>query len=131
MPAKNKYHRTVGFSGNQPSDVYDILLAYGVTCPARQHAIKKLLLAGERGKGNTTQDLAEAKQAIQRALELENPLLTINILPCRCGQHPFLHAADDRFLIKCDNRKCNRPKAIGRSMTSVSEIWNDLIQRTS
>jgi len=30
-------------------DIYDILVAYGVTCPARQHAIKKLMLAGQRG----------------------------------------------------------------------------------
>lgn len=52
-------------------DVYCVLDAFNVTCPARQHAIKKLLCAGIRGKGNATQDLTEAADAVRRAIELE------------------------------------------------------------
>ena len=52
-------------------DVYTVLHAYEVLCPARQHAIKKLLCAGLRGKGDTLQDLTEARVAIDRAIEIE------------------------------------------------------------
>ncbi len=52
-------------------DVYAVLKAFNVTCPARQHAIKKLLCAGEREKGSIMQDLKEAKDAIVRACEIE------------------------------------------------------------
>lgn len=53
-----------------PIDVYDVLVAFGVTCPARQHAIKKLLCAGLRGNGDVRQDLLEAVRATERAVEL-------------------------------------------------------------
>lgn len=52
-------------------DVYAVLDAFQVTCPARQHAIKKLLCSGIRGKGDTLQDLKEAKDAISRAIQME------------------------------------------------------------
>lgn len=52
-------------------DVYAVLIAFGVTCPARQHAIKKLLCAGIRDKGSAVQDLQEAKDAIDRCVQLE------------------------------------------------------------
>jgi hypothetical protein len=51
-------------------DVYEVLVAFGVTCPARAHAIKKLLFAGQRGKGNSTDDLIGAAAAVSRAIEL-------------------------------------------------------------
>ena len=52
-------------------DVYAVLDAFGVTCPARQHAIKKLLCSGVRGKGDTLQDLREARDAVERSIELQ------------------------------------------------------------
>lgn len=52
-------------------DVYAVLVAFKVICPARQHAIKKLLCAGERNKGNALNDLMDASAAINRAIELE------------------------------------------------------------
>lgn len=64
----NKYQRTVkGVS----IDVYDVLKAWNVTNPAVQHAIKKLLQPGQRGVKSVAQDLCEAKQSIERAIELE------------------------------------------------------------
>jgi hypothetical protein len=42
----------------------------GNECPARQHAIKKLLTAGIRYKGDVSQDLTEAHDAISRAIEI-------------------------------------------------------------
>jgi hypothetical protein len=129
MPTTSKYHRTVGPFGNKASDIYDILLAYGVTCPARQHAIKKLLLAGQRGKGNTTQDLAEAKQAIQRAIEIENPLqsgVAAVIHPCKCGSQATLNTANGMVLIQCDNPKCVNVGIPLNSKMNAVRIWNQI-----
>lgn len=52
-------------------DVYAVLEAFAVACPARQHAIKKLLCAGLRDKGSQLDDLIGASAAINRAIELE------------------------------------------------------------
>ena len=52
-------------------DVYDILSAFNVTCPALQHAIKKLLMPGQRGAKNRLADLIEARQALDRAIDME------------------------------------------------------------
>ena len=51
-------------------DVYDVLRAFNVTDPAIQHAIKKLLCTGIRGHKDTRQDLEEAIQSIERALDV-------------------------------------------------------------
>lgn len=53
-------------------DVYAVLEAFRVTCPARGHAIKKLLCAGLRGKGSELQDLDEAINSCgPRILEMQ------------------------------------------------------------
>lgn len=52
-------------------DVYAVLEAFGVACPARQHALKKLLCAGLRGKGGQVEDLTEAVHALYRAIEMQ------------------------------------------------------------
>lgn len=67
----NKYLRPIKTSNEGTIDVYDVLEIFEVKCPARQHAVKKLLCAGIRGKGDTLQDLEETAGAIQRAIELE------------------------------------------------------------
>ncbi len=51
-------------------DVYAVLVAFDVTCPATAHCAKKLLCAGLRGKGDRLSDLREAKAAIERAIEI-------------------------------------------------------------
>jgi hypothetical protein len=51
-------------------DVYDVLRAFAVTDPAIQHAIKKLLCTGIRGHKDSRQDLEEAIQSIERALDV-------------------------------------------------------------
>lgn len=52
-------------------DVYAVLVAFGVTCPATAHAIKKLLAAGQRGKGSRLDDLQGALAAVSRAIEIK------------------------------------------------------------
>ena len=51
-------------------DVYDVLMAYSVTNPADQHAIKKMLMPGKRGVKDANQDRREAIQSLERAIEL-------------------------------------------------------------
>ncbi len=53
------------------ADVYAVLIAFNVSCPARQHAVKKLLCSGIRGKGDCLQDLREARDAIDRAIQIQ------------------------------------------------------------
>jgi hypothetical protein len=65
----SKYLRTVQLIDGKV-DVYAVLVAFGVSCPARQHAIKKLLCAGLRGKGDELQDLHEAGDAVDRAIQI-------------------------------------------------------------
>lgn len=50
-------------------DVYAVLTAFGVPCHATGHAIKKLLCAGDRGKGSRIQDLQGAMAALNRAMD--------------------------------------------------------------
>lgn len=72
--AGNKYLRTIHSAVEHGEailvDVYAVLKAFGVTCPARQHAIKKLLCAGLRDKGSALQDLTETLAAVSRAIQL-------------------------------------------------------------
>ncbi len=51
-------------------DVYDVLKAFDVTCPALQHLIKKALKAGNRGHKTTAEDLADIVASAKRAEEM-------------------------------------------------------------
>ena len=66
---ENKYQKAVNIT-REWLDVYDVLAIFGVTCPARQHAVKKLLFAGLRGRKSAKQDLEEVLQAVNRAIDL-------------------------------------------------------------
>ena len=67
-PKENKYMRDCK---GIKIDVYDVLKCFGVTNPATAHAVKKLLAGGKRGHKDLLQDLKEAKESIERAIELE------------------------------------------------------------
>lgn len=51
-------------------DVYSVLEAFQVVNPGIQHAVKKLLCAGIRGKVTMTQDIQEAIDALYRAKQI-------------------------------------------------------------
>ena len=66
---RNKYSREI-----KPGvyvDVYDVLQAFGVTCPAMAHGIKKMLAPGQRGAKDSIQDKREAIASIERSIEME------------------------------------------------------------
>ena len=50
-------------------DPYRILLAWGITHPAQQHAVKKLLRAGRSVKA-LEDDIGEVIEALERWLEM-------------------------------------------------------------
>ncbi len=52
-------------------DVYRVLVLFGVTNPCIQHAIKKLLCAGQRGIKDQKQDVQEAIASLLRYLEMQ------------------------------------------------------------
>lgn len=73
----SKYHRTITQTIRGEThrcsivvDVYDVLRAFNVTCPAAQHAVKKLLCPGLRGQKTAEQDIEEAANSCRRAIEL-------------------------------------------------------------
>ena len=66
----SKYLRDIQTTLDGKIDVYAVLMAFNVTSPARQHAIKKLLCAGIRGKNNEMNDVKEAKDAIERDIQM-------------------------------------------------------------
>ena len=69
-PSGAKYLREIPCMTQGHADVYAVLDAFEVTCPARQHAIKKMLCAGLRGKADELQDLIEARDAVDRAVQM-------------------------------------------------------------
>lgn len=62
----NKYQKSIK---GVTVDVYDVLRAFEVTSPPIQHAVKKLLMPGNRGHKDQLQDVQEALQSIQREIE--------------------------------------------------------------
>ena len=68
----SKYQKQFRSTSGQEfhADVYAVLEAFNVTCPARQHAIKKLLMAGQRGSKSEFQDLHEALASVSRAVDM-------------------------------------------------------------
>lgn len=67
--SENKYNRQCK---GVTIDVYDVIKAFNVTCPALQHLIKKSLCTGLRGHKSREQDLLEILASAKRAVELNN-----------------------------------------------------------
>ena len=63
----NKYNRQLK---SETVDVYDVLKAFNVTCPALQHLIKKALCAGLKGHKDISTDLNDILESAKRAVEL-------------------------------------------------------------
>lgn len=68
----SKYDREIiGIDGTVTRvDVYRVLDAFGVSDPATQHAIKKMLCMGLRGHKDYLTDLNDAIESLQKAREL-------------------------------------------------------------
>lgn len=69
---RNKYHREI--KPGVHVDVYDVLAAFTADLHGRikaavDHGLKKMLCAGERGHKDLRQDLVEARQSLDRAIQ--------------------------------------------------------------
>ena len=51
-------------------DVYRVIDLFGVTDPCLQHALKKVMAAGQRGAKNARKDISEAIDSLSRKLEM-------------------------------------------------------------
>lgn len=68
----SKYNREIiGIDGTVTTvDVYRVIDAFGVSDPATQHAIKKMLCTGLRGHKDYLTDLNDSIESLQKAKEL-------------------------------------------------------------
>ena len=68
----SKYDREIiGIDGTVTTvDVYRVLDAFGVSDPAMQHAIKKMLCTGLRGHKDYLTDLNDSIDSLQKSKEL-------------------------------------------------------------
>ena len=66
-----KYLREIVGLRDGKADVYTVIEIFDVRCPALQHGLKKVLCAGARGKNPCIEDLIEARDAMTRAIELQ------------------------------------------------------------
>lgn len=64
----NHYHKSVKHL--EAIDVYRVLQLFGVTDPCLQHAVKKLLCAGQRGVKPVAKDVQEAIDSLTRWQEM-------------------------------------------------------------
>lgn len=67
----SKYSKSLPESVCSDVDVYVVLRLFEVHDPGIQHAVKKLLFAGQRGHKSREQDLKEALQSIHRTMQLD------------------------------------------------------------
>ena len=51
-------------------DVYRVIDLFGVTDPCLQHALKKVMAAGQRGPKDARKDISEAIDSLNRKLEM-------------------------------------------------------------
>jgi len=75
---RNKYdHLICNYLGqNMVVDVYDVLIAWEVSCPIMSHLVKKGLQCGGRGHKDRLTDLRDIRSSIDRAIEQQ--LVNIN-----------------------------------------------------
>lgn len=108
----NKYDREI-----KPGvwvDVYDVIEAYKVKCPAIQHALKKLLATGNRGHKDYMTDLNESIDSIERGIQLEEARqpsspITLDSKVNNCSAREvckFLSLYDNKVTCSVDDDLC-------------------------
>lgn len=76
----SKYHKPlIGLCGTRViTDVYRVLDAYPTNSSSIDHAVKKLLNAGQRGHKDKITDYENAIESIEQAIQLEKQKLTLD-----------------------------------------------------
>jgi hypothetical protein len=68
--AQQHPHYYVDVTGLSKVDIYRLLELFGVNSPSMQHAIKKLLVAGQRGHKDAATDVNDAIKSLTRWVEM-------------------------------------------------------------
>jgi hypothetical protein len=94
---KKYHHELKGVIGGNKIDIYGVIETFGVKDASIQHAIKKLLCAGNRSKATKIQDLEEAVTAIVRGIEvLESEIAKSSVVePGEIDQVDFINPPDN------------------------------------
>ena len=71
MSEQNHSHYFKNVSNLKYIDIYRVLILFDVTDPCLQHAVKKLLCAGNRGVKDELKDVQEAISSLTRYLEIK------------------------------------------------------------
>lgn len=100
-------------------DVYAVLEAFGVTCPARAHAVKKLLCCGSRGKGGELDDLLGVEAAVSRAIEIQK-------VRDKLAQ-PMAPAGKWEVSVTCEARQTDEPATPAQG--AVGKILDEMLSR--
>ena len=116
---KNKY--AVDCKGRS-IDVYDVLNAFGVTCPAAQYAIKKLLMPGKRGHKSELGDLLEARASVDRAIDLARERHAVEDAKAKQLDAIFSQGTALTMGV-CDDAPVN-------SALTDRELWDKIIRNT-
>lgn len=119
--AHDKYKKDISNLETSFIDVYRVLTLFNVTDPCIQHAVKKLLCAGGRGVKDKEQDIHEARDSMNRWIEMrleetekpEMPAWDINVLNPEIAAHRNFVKAQDILYGANTNEKtlsANEPK---------------------
>ncbi len=69
--SENKYpHYFRSVKHLEVIDVYRVIDLFGVTDPCLQHALKKIMAAGQRGAKDAAKDIAEAIDSLKRKQQM-------------------------------------------------------------
>jgi len=71
MSEQNHSHYFKNVSNLKYIDIYRVLILFDVTDPCLQHAVKKLLCAGNRGVKDELKDVQESIASLTRYLEIK------------------------------------------------------------
>lgn len=117
------YHKDVGHLLTM--DVYRLCERFEINDPsgATQHAIKKLVCAGQRGSKGLLQDLQEAVDTINRRIEMiYEDKARDALLSTAFGQQNMIDPADVEPASAIDDDS-ERMQAIGQNGEMASEVY--------
>lgn len=120
----SKYHKKIK---GVEVDVYDILHAYEVKSHSIGHAVKKLLMPGQRGHKDTITDLKEAQASIEREIEILTPPKQYQGLRIQLAS---LSTELAKRRLKEDSKRLKQAIALTKSIKLEQVGWHDNSSRS-
>lgn len=119
----SRYHKKIIPDADGLIDLYAIAEAFGVKSNPQFHAMKKIMMAGERGHKSLVQDIDEAIQASQRWKEMAQAEL---VAPRdeESARRDLLNALQSDIII-CNNCK---QRHVGRTLGDICVHCGKVLQ---